>query len=244
LIREEPIIFYLREESLGPYKPPITDLLAPIIIQVLPYERLVVSLGTMEVNATTSSGNTDISFTTATIGGVPPPNQPLFIWVTMASNASTSGISLILSMVAITALFPQNMIGSPFSYEMPSFGTSTVLSSSTLQTLGLGVGSSKAPLQGSIGGTYAPFIIVPYGGGHIPPSSPSLSSVPQHSVGPNIKFFGAGSQALPPYNMSVGLTHFSLFDTFGNNSFSSFVVLARGNPGYVQPHPIQGIIPA
>jgi hypothetical protein len=133
-------------------------------------------------------------------------------------------------MAAITAPFPQNMTGSPFSYGMPGFGTSTVLSSSTLQTLGLGVGSSNAPLQGSIGGTSAPFIAFPYDGGHIPPSSPSLSGVPQHSVGPNINLFGVGSQALPPYNMSVGSTPFSLFDTFGNNTFSSAVIFSRGKP--------------
>jgi hypothetical protein len=95
-----------------------------------------------------------------------------------------------------------------------------------------------------MGGTSAPFIAFPYGGGHIPPSSPSLDGVPPHSIGPNVNIFGAGGQALPPYNMSVGLTHFSFFGAFGNNSFLSAVVSARGNPGYGQPHPVQGTIPA
>jgi hypothetical protein len=110
--------------------------------------------------------------------------------------------------------------------------------------LGLGVGSSKNPLQGSMGGTSTPFITFPYGGGHIPPSSPSLNDVPQHFVGPNVNLFGEGSQALPPYNMSVGSTHFSFFDVFGNNAFSLAVVSAGGNPSYGQPHPVQGTIPA
>jgi hypothetical protein len=216
----------------------------PIIVQVLPYERQVVSQETMEANTATSSGNTHISFTTVTTGGVPPPNQPSSVWATMVSTASTSGSGLIPSMAAITAPFTQNATGPPFSYGMPGFGTSTVLSSSTLQTLGLGAGSSNAPLQGSMGGTSAPFIAFPYGGGHIPPSSPSLGGVPQHSVGPNVNLFGAGSQALPPYNMSVGSTPFSLFGAFGNNAFSSAVISAGGNPGYGQPHPVQGTIPA
>jgi hypothetical protein len=156
----------------------------------------------------------------------------------MVSTASTLGSSLIPSMVAITTLFPQNTTGSPFSYGMSGFGTSTVLSSSALQTLVLGVGISNAPLQGSIGGTSTPFIAFPCSGGHIPPSSPSLSGVPQHSVGPNINLFGEGSQALTPYNMSVGSTPFSLFGTFGNNAFLSAIVLTGGNPSYGQPHPI------
>jgi hypothetical protein len=95
-----------------------------------------------------------------------------------------------------------------------------------------------------MGGTSAPFTAFPYGGGHIPTSSPSLGCVPQHSAGPNVNLFGTGSQALPPYNMSVGSTHFSLFIVFGNNSFSSAIISARGNPGYGQPHPVHGNIPA
>jgi hypothetical protein len=155
-ILEEPIISDLGAEALGPYNPPITDLSMPIIVQVLPYERQVVSPATMEANTATSSGNTHISFTTVTTGGVPPPNQPSLVWATMVSTASTLGSGLIPSMVAITAPFTQNATGPPFSYGMPGFGMSTVLSSSTLQTLGLGAGSSNAPLQGSMGGTSLP----------------------------------------------------------------------------------------
>jgi hypothetical protein len=95
-----------------------------------------------------------------------------------------------------------------------------------------------------MGGTSAPFIAFPYSGGHIPHLSPSLSGVPQHFVGPNVNLFEESSQEIPPYNMSVGSTTFSLLGTFGNNSFSSAVVSARGNPGYGQPHLVHGTIPA
>ena len=44
--------------------------------------------------------------------------------------------------------------------------------------------------------------------------------------------------------MLVGSTPFSFFEVFGNNAFSSASVLAEGNPGYGQPHPVQGTIPA
>jgi hypothetical protein len=81
-----------------------------------------------------------------------------------------------------------------------------------------------------MGDTSTPFIAFPYDGGHIPPSSPLLGGVPQHFVGINIKLFGAGSQALPPYNMPIGLTPFSFFIAFGNNSFSSAVVSDWGKP--------------
>jgi hypothetical protein len=76
LILEEPIIFYLGTKSLGLYNPPITDLSAPIIIQVQPYERQVMSQAAMETNVSTSSGNTHISSMDVTIGGVLPRNQP------------------------------------------------------------------------------------------------------------------------------------------------------------------------
>jgi hypothetical protein len=89
LILEETIISDLRAEAFGPYNPPITDLSTTIVIQVLPYERHVVSLTTMEENVATFSRNTDISFMTVTTGGVPPPNQPSSVRATMVSTAST-----------------------------------------------------------------------------------------------------------------------------------------------------------
>jgi hypothetical protein len=105
---------------------------------------------------------------------------------------------------------------------MPGFGTSTVLSYSTLQTLGLGAGSSNA----------TPYNTFPYGGGHIPPLSPSLDGDHQHSTWPNTNYslFGAGSQGLPSYNIPFGSTSFSLFDTFGNDAFLSATVSTEGQP--------------
>jgi hypothetical protein len=204
LIPEEPTIFDLRAEALGPYNPPITDLSTPIVVQVKPYERQVVSQAAMETNVATSSGNPHIPSTTVTTGGFLPPNQPSLVQTTMVSTASTSGNGLIPSMAGITAPFTQSATGPPFSYGMPGFDTNSVLSYSTLQNLGLGAGSSNAPLQGSMGGTSTPYNAFPYGGGHIPPSSPSLGSAHQHSAGPNINYssFGAGSQGIPSYSMS------------------------------------------
>jgi hypothetical protein len=113
-------------------------------------------------------------------------------------------------------------------------------------TSGLGAGSSNAPLQGHMGGTSAPFNAFPYGGGHIPPSSPSLSGTHQPSVGPpaHHSLFGAGSQGPPSHNMPVGSTSFSLFGVFGNNAFSSTAFPTGGNPDFRQPIPMQGTIPA
>jgi hypothetical protein len=156
LILEEPIISDLRAQALGPYNPLITDLSTPIIVQLQPYERQVVSQAAMETNAATSSGNTHIPSTTVTTGDVPPPKKPSLVQTTMVSTASTSGNGLILYMATITSSFTQSATCPPFSYRMLYFGTSTVLSYSTLQTLGLGAGSPKTPLQGYMGGTLAP----------------------------------------------------------------------------------------
>jgi hypothetical protein len=42
--------------------------------------------------------------------------------------------------------------------------------------------------------------------------------------------------------MLVGSTPFSLFETFGNNAFSSSCVSVGGNPSYGQKNPMQGTI--
>jgi hypothetical protein len=89
LIPEEPIIFDLEAQDIGPYNPPITNLSVSIIVQVQPYERQVVSQAVMETTAATYSRNTHISSMAVTTGGVPPPNQPLSIQTTMVSTAST-----------------------------------------------------------------------------------------------------------------------------------------------------------
>jgi hypothetical protein len=159
---EEPTISDLGAEALRPYNSLVTNLSVPIVVQVVPprvthHERQIVLQETMEANTTTSSGSPHTPSMASTTGGIPPPNPPSSVRTTMVSLASTSGSGLIPSMVAITALFTQSATGPPFSYEMPGFDTNFVLSYSTLQTMGLGVGSSNAPLQGSMGGTSTPY---------------------------------------------------------------------------------------
>jgi hypothetical protein len=129
---EDLIIFDLGEEALGPYKPPIANLSVFIVTQVLPYECQVMPQTRMEAKIVTSSGDNSIPFMTIPTGGVPPPNQLSLVQATMVSTISTLGSDLILSMVVITDPFTQNVIGPSFSYEMPGFGMSHVLSSSTL----------------------------------------------------------------------------------------------------------------
>jgi hypothetical protein len=162
----------------------------------------------------------------------------------MVSTASTLHSGPILSLAAATTPFTPSVIGPPFSYGMPSSGTSPVLSYSTSQTSGLGAGSSNAPLQGHMGGTSAPFNAFPYGGGHIPSLSPSLEGTHQPSAGSpaHHSLFGAGSQGPPSHNMPVGSKPFSLFGAFGNNAFSSAAFPTGGNPGPRQSIPMQGTI--
>jgi hypothetical protein len=102
----------------------------------------------------------------------------------MVSTASTSDSGPIPSLAATTTPFTPSATGPLFSYRMPSSSTSPVLSYSTSQTSGLGAGKSNAPLQGHMGGTPAPFNALPNGGGHIPPSSPSLNGMHQQSLLP------------------------------------------------------------
>jgi hypothetical protein len=164
----------------------------------------------------------------------------------MVSTASTSHSGLIPSLAAATTLFTPSVTYPPFSYGMPRSGISLVLSYSTLQTLGLGVGRSSAPLQGHMGGTPSPFNTFPYRGGHIPPSSPSLGGLHQQSTGKptHHSLFGAGSQGPPSHNMLVGLTPFSLIENFGNNAFSLATFPIGGNLSFGQSIPMQGTIPA
>jgi hypothetical protein len=140
----------------------------------------------------------------------------------------------------------QNMSGAPFSYGMSGFDSSSTLTYSTLQTIGLGVGSSNSPLQGSFTGTTAPFNTIPYGGGHIPPPSPSLGGAFQQPIrlNTNSSLFSGGSHGPQSYMTLVGSMPFSLFGAFGNNAFSSSSFSVGGNPIFGQPNPMQGFIPS
>jgi hypothetical protein len=176
----------------------------------------------METNVVTSSGNSSIPTTIATTREA-SPNLSSSVQGTMVSTATTSHSGPTPSIAAATTLFTPSATGSPFSYGMPSSGTSPALTHSTLQTLGLGVGNSNAPLQGQLGGIHVPFNAFPYAGGHISPSSPSLGGLHQQSTGQpaHMSSFGAGSQGTPAQTLSIGSSPFVWNGTFGNNTFTS-----------------------
>jgi hypothetical protein len=242
------VLEQLPEESttnLGSVETPTTDIWASFTAPIQFHERQTVPHTAMETNVVTSSRNYSIPTTVSTTGES-SPNLPSLVRSTMVSAATTSHSGPNPSMAAATAPFTPSATSPPFSYGMPSSGTSPTLTYSTLQTLGLGAGSSNAPLQGQLGGTPVPFNAFPYVGGHIPPSSPLLGGPHQQSVGQpaHTSLFGAGSQGTPVHSMSVGSTPFVWNRTFGNNTFSSTAFPSRSNPIFGQSTPAQGTIPA
>jgi hypothetical protein len=124
--------------------------------EIVPAQQTVLHAA-METNVVTPFGNSSIPTTVFTTGEFLPPNPPSPIQATMVSTVSTSHGGPIPSLAATTTPFTPSVTSPPFSYGMPSSGTSPVLSYFTLQTLGLGAGSSSAPLQGHMGSTPAPF---------------------------------------------------------------------------------------
>ena len=88
-----------------------------------------------------------------------------------------------------------NVSSTLFSCRLSGFDSSSSLTYSTLQIVHMGEGSSTAPLQGYFVGTTTLFNVIHYGGGHIPPLSPSLGGDFQHSFGLNINsiLFNGGS---------------------------------------------------
>jgi hypothetical protein len=223
---------------------PNTDTWPDIIVPIQFYESLSVPNPVME--QITSSGNSSIPITVTTTGEA-SPNLPFSaVRATMVSAATTSHSGPTPSIAAATPPYTPSATGAPFSYGMPSSGTSPVLNSSTLQTLGLGAGSSNAPLQGQLGGIPVPFNAFPYAGGHIPPSSPSLSGLHQQSAGQPAQTspLGAGSQGTPGQTLSVGSSPFFWNGTVGNNTFASITFPSGGTPIFGQSTPAQGTIPA
>jgi hypothetical protein len=238
----------LPEEStanLGSVETLTTDTWASVSVPIQFYERLSVPHTTMETNVVTSSGNSSIPTTVATTGEA-SPNLSSSVRATMVSAVTTSHSGLIPSIAAATNPFTPSATGPSLSYDMPSSGTSPALTHSTLQTLGLGAGSSNAPLQGQLGGIPVPFNAFPYAGGHISPSSPSLGGLHQQSAGQpaHTSSFGAGSQGTPVQTLSVGSSPFVWNETFGNNTFASTTFLSGGTPIFGQSTPAQGTIPA
>jgi len=207
---EESTILNLEAADLGSVETPTTNILAPFIGPIQFHELQTVPHIAMEKNVVTSSGNSSIHTIIATIGES-SPNLPSLVRATMVSVTTTSHSGLNPSMAAATTPFTPSVTCPSFSYDMPSSSTSSALTYSTLQTLGLGVGSSSAPLQGHLGGTPIPFNAFPYGGGHIPPSSPSLGGLHQQFAGQptHTSLFGVGSQGTLVHSMPIGSTPFS-----------------------------------
>jgi hypothetical protein len=198
----------------------------------------------MATNVVTSSGNSSIPITVATTGES-SPNLPLAVRATMVSTATMSHSGTSLSIVVATPPFTPSVTGPPFSYGMPSSGTSPALTYSTLQTLGLGAGSSNAPLQGQLGGIPVPFNAFPYTRGHSSPLSPSLGGLHQQSVGQptHTSSFGVEGQGTPAQTLLVGSSPFIWNETFGNNTFASTSFPSGGTPIFGQSTPVQGTIP-
>jgi hypothetical protein len=196
--------------NIGSVETSNTDTWPDIIVPIQFYKRLSVPNPVMEPNSVTSSGISSIPITVATTGE-DSPNLPLStVRATMVSAATTSHSGPTPSIAMTTPPYTPSATGPPFSYGMPSSCTSPALTTSTLQTLGLGAGSSNAPLHGQLGGIPVPFNAFPYAGGHIPPSSPSLGGPHQQSaVQPaHTSPFGAGSQGKPAQTQPIGLSPF------------------------------------
>jgi hypothetical protein len=215
-----------------------------IIVPIQFYECLSAPNPVME--QITSSGTSSIPITVVTTGDT-SPNLPLSsVWATMVSAATASHSGPTPSIVAATPPYTPSATGPPFSYGMPSSGTSPVLTSSISQTLGLGTGSSNASLQGQPRDIPVPFNAFPYDGGHIPPSSPSLGGLPQQSarLPAHTSPLGAGSQGTPAQTQLVGSSPFIWNGMYGNNTFTSVAFPSGGTPIFGQSTPTQGTIPA
>jgi hypothetical protein len=229
--------------NLGLVETSNTDTWPDIIVPIQFYKSLSVLNPVME--QITSSGTSSIPAIVTTTGEA-SPNLPLStVRATTVSAATTSHSGPTPSIAAATPLYTPSVTGAPFSYGMPSSGTSPALTSSTFQTLGLGAGSSNAPLQGQLGGIPVPFNAFPYAGGHIPPSSPSLGGSHQQSAGQpaHTSPFGAGSQGTPAQTQPVGSSPFLWNKTFGNNTVTSAAFPSGGTPVFGQFTPAQGTIP-
>jgi hypothetical protein len=167
--------------NLGVIETPNNDTWPDIIVPIQSYESLSVPNPVME--QITSSGNTSIPITVTTTGEASPNLPLLAVRETTVLAATTSHSGPTPSIAATTPPYTPSATDPPFSYGMPSSGTSPALTSSTFQTLGLGAGTSNAPLQGQLGGIPIPFNDFPYARGHIHPLSPSLGGSHQQSAG-------------------------------------------------------------
>ena len=129
---EESTILDLEATALGSVETPTTDFLAPFIVPIQFHKRQTVSHTAMETNVITPSGNSSIPTMVVTIGDLSSPNPPSSIQVTMGLTVTTSHSGPNPSLAVATTPFTPSATGPPFSYGMPSSGTSPVLSYSTL----------------------------------------------------------------------------------------------------------------
>jgi hypothetical protein len=128
---EETTILEFGAKDLVPPETPTTNILAPIILPIHPYECQIVSHAAMETNVVTPYGNSSIPTMLVTTREFPPPNPPSSVQATMVSTTSTLHSGLIPSMAAAITPFPPSATDPSFSYGMPSSSTSPVLSYST-----------------------------------------------------------------------------------------------------------------
>jgi hypothetical protein len=200
LAPKETIISELEAKGFRPANPPITNIPVPILIQVVPpkvtssYRHLVRRLA-MEASNTTSTGSPHTPILVTGRGGIipPPPPSPTRNVSSQTPTTSSSGIVSTTTTTNVPTI--QNVSGTPFTYGMSGFYSSSTLTYPTLQTIGLGEGISNSPLQGSFMGNFASFNAIPYRGGHIPPLSPSLEGFFHQPSGLNTSsiFFSEGS---------------------------------------------------
>jgi hypothetical protein len=228
--------------NLGAVETSDTDFGPDVIISVESYERLLSPDPVME--QIISTGTSSIPITVVTTGEA-SPNLPSVVRSTMAPATTTSQSGPTPSIAAATNPFTSSATGAPFSYGMPSSGTSPVLTTSSLQTLGLGAGSSNAPLPGQLGSIPVPFNVFPHAGGHIPPSFPSLGGPHQQTAGQpsHTSSLGAASQGQPAQTLPVGPSPFSWNGAGGTNTLAPSAFPSGGTPIFGQSHPAQGTIP-
>lgn len=100
----------------------------------------------MEENPATSTRSPHTPILVVAGGGVVPHPPPSLVNTTIVQSPTTLGNGSIPSMTLTTVPSIQNASGAPFSYGMPSFESNSVITYSNLQVLGMGEGSSNAPL--------------------------------------------------------------------------------------------------
>jgi hypothetical protein len=147
---------------------------------------------------------------------------------------------------AATPLYTPSATGAPFSYGMPSSGTSPALTSSISQTLGLGAGSSNASLQGQPWGHSCPFQCFSLCWRSYPsfvPFARWIASAVCRAAYTHKSFWSRESRNTCANSTGRFVT--VLWNgMFGNNTLASAAFPSGGTPIFGQFTPAQGTIPA